>query len=108
MLVCFSRHYSHEPLRLRGSEAVRIALFGATSPVGRCITAEAERRVHSLTAVFSHSSFAPADLAFTVGDLSDPASVARALREWRDPLVIITLGRGRGWGGRASGGVRGA
>lgn len=32
-----------------------------------------------MTAVFSHSSFATADVAFTIGDLSDPVSVAGAV-----------------------------
>lgn len=69
---------------------MKIAMFGASGPIASRIGAETVRRGHVLAAVSSHSSFAPAEFTFILGDLSDPASVARAVA--RHDAVISAAG----------------
>jgi putative NADH-flavin reductase len=65
------------------SNALKIALFGATGMIGSRIAAEAARRGHQVTALARNPERVPADVANLTAvqaDLLDAASVAAAVR----------------------------
>ena len=65
---------------------MKIAVFGATGRVGKCVVAEADRRGHDVTALSRHQAELPAGIAWQRGDLSDPATVA-AIASGHDAVV---------------------
>jgi putative NADH-flavin reductase len=61
---------------------VKIAIIGASGPVGKCVVQELHNRGHVITGISTHPDLVPAlpDVAAVYGDANDPATVSTLIR----------------------------
>lgn len=76
---------------------MNVVIIGSSGRVGRMVAAEVAREHHVRLADLAPSEQTPGDIEFVSVDVTDVASLRRALDE-QDALIYLAMGRNEGWG----------
>jgi putative NADH-flavin reductase len=75
---------------------MKIAVFGATGPTGRCFVEQARVKGHELRVLVRPSGTAPEGTVAVIGDVTDPGAVTATVAGTDAVVCILGLPKGEG------------